>query len=133
MSTVPNVIQITEEVIDITVTSATDIVLDLLSDNVSVEVNNLAIPEQATDASQINFSHTGMSSTNVLSAIRELADNAFRSNTQPTSAEEGDTWYDLDDNQFKVYRETAADTFEWVPIILGSGSGDSDTLDAGAF
>ena len=78
MSTVPNVIQITEEVIDITVTSATDVVLDLLSDNVSVEVNNLAIPEQATDASQINFSHTGMSSTNVLAAIRELAERLLK-------------------------------------------------------
>lgn len=134
MSANPNVIEITEEVIDITVTSATDVTLDLITDNVQIEVNNLAIPTQATEASQINFSaHTGMSSSNVQAAIEELADNAFRSDTQPTSAEEGDTWYDLDDNQFKVYRETAADTFEWVPIILGSGSGDSDTLDAGAF
>ena len=44
-----------------------------------------------------------------------------------------DTWYDIDDNQLKVYRETSSGVFEWVPIMIGNISDDSDTLDAGAF
>lgn len=129
-----SVLQITEEVIDLTVSATDSISVDIISDNVALTVNNMAIPTQTSNATGIVFSgHTGMSSNTVDAAIKELADNQFRSNAQPTSATEGDTWYDLDDNQFKVYRETATNTFEWVPILLGDASGDSDTLDAGAF
>ena len=38
---VTNLIEITEEVIDITVNNATDITIDLLTDNVQIEINNL--------------------------------------------------------------------------------------------
>ena len=59
----------------------------------------------------------------------------IRTTTAPTGSnvEEGDTWYDTDDNQLKVYRETSSGVFEWVPIMVGNISDDSDTLDAGAF
>ena len=76
-----------------------------------------------------------ITSTNLQGALEELADQDFRSSTQPTSLniEEGDTWYDTQNNQLKVYRETSIGVFEWVPIIVGNISPDSDTLDAGAF
>ena len=103
----------------------------------SVSVSTEALPSTNTvAASAVSFGvYSPLTATNVEAAIQQLADQNFRGTSTPTgdNIEEGDTWYDLDDNQFKVYRETAADTFEWVPIILGSGSGDSDTLDAGAF
>jgi len=68
-------------------------------------------------------------------AIEQLADQSFRSSTTPSGAniEEGDTWYNTETEQFNVYRETSPTTFEWVPIILGDATGDSDLIDAGAF
>ena len=57
--------------------------------------------------------------TNVESALQVLADN------------EGDLWYDTDDNQLKVYRETSPGTVEFVP--LAEATGTMDILDAGSF
>ena len=78
---------------------------------------------------------SGLSATNVQDAIEELAGNAFQQDNTPTGSQvnEGDTWYDTDDNQYKIYRETSSGVFQWVPIIVGSAEDDSDTLDAGAF
>lgn len=59
----------------------------------------------------------------------------FKSDEAPTGADvdEGDIWYDKDDDQLKVYRELTPNVFAWVPIILGPQNSDSDTLDAGNF
>lgn len=58
----------------------------------------------------------------------------FRTATTPTGIiEEGHLWYDTVNNQLKVYRETSVGVFEWVPIMIGNISIDSDTTDAGAF
>ena len=46
---------------------------------------------------------------------------------------EGDLFYDTDDNQLKIYRETSSGNFEFVPIMIGNSSADSDTVDAGGF
>lgn len=76
-----------------------------------------------------------ITATNLQEALEQLADQNFRSNEAPSSGniEEGDIWYDKDDDQIKVYRETSIGVFNWVPIIVGSPLDDSDTLDAGAF
>ena len=76
-----------------------------------------------------------VTATTLQGAIEQLAANQFKSNSPPTGAgvDEGDTWYDLDDNQMKVYRETSTGVFNWVPLIIGDIAGDSDTLDAGSF
>jgi hypothetical protein len=73
--------------------------------------------------------------TTLQGALEQLADQSFRSNTTPTgdNIEEGDTWYDTSTEQFYVYRETSPALFEWVPIMVGNDSPDSDTVDAGAF
>ena len=67
--------------------------------------------------------------------LKQLADQNFRSTSAPSGdrVEEGDTWYDTDDDQFKVYRETSSGNFAWVPIMVGNISPDSDTVDAGSF
>ena len=67
--------------------------------------------------------------------MQQLADQDFRGANAPTGSniQEGDTWYDTDDEQFKVYRETSSGTFQWVPIIVGAAGGDSDTIDAGSY
>jgi len=89
-----------------------------------------------TEASAMGISNiTGLSATNVQTAIEELAGNNFRQDTTPTGSQvsEGDTWYDTDDNQLKVYRETSSGVFQWAPIMVGGAGGDSDTLDAGSY
>lgn len=121
-----------------TVPSASEIVALSISeqDNFTVSINNFAIPD-AVDAStqpeNIPISVTGISATNLADALVELNSNHFKSDTEPTGAfiDEGDQWYDTDDNQLKVYRETSPGTFQWVPLIVGTS--DSDTVDAGSF
>lgn len=68
-------------------------------------------------------------------ALEQLAAQDFRSSSTPTGSniEEGDTWYNTATETLSVYRETSPEFFEWVPIMIGNISPDSDTLDAGAF
>ena len=79
---------------------------------------------------------SGLSATNVQDALEEIAGNTFQQDGQPSGSQvnEGDTWYDTDDNQYKsISRNKQRMYFEWVPIIVGAAADDSDTLDAGAF
>ena len=81
--------------------------------------------------------HNTVTATSVQGSIEQLADQQFRGTTAPTAGttnlSEGDFFYDTDDDQLKVYRETSTGTFEFVPIMVGNISPDSDTVDAGAF
>ena len=95
---------------------------------------NLAFPSIA--AAGISISPTGsVTATTLQGAIEQLAASHFQQSTIPSGSnvEEGDVWYNTDTNSFFVYRETASETFEWVPIMVGDDSPDSDTVDAGAF
>ena len=130
------VVQIVEEVTQLSVASGTDIAVTLSDDSTTLTVNNFALPTAYVDAVDVTFTpHGSVTATNLNEAIQQLADQNFRSDDTPTGSnvEEGDTWYDTDDNQLKVYRETSAGVFEWVPIMVGNISEDSDTLDAVAF
>lgn len=131
---VVNSITVSEEVTDLTVSNANEISIDLVTDSTSVTVNNVALPATSSDA--IAFvPYNTITATTVEGALKQLADQDFRSTSAPsgTNVQEGDTWYDTDDDQLKVYRETSSGVFQWVPIIVGAADGDSDTLDAGAF
>ena len=111
------------------------IVLDY--QNQKIFVNDIEIANSAgVKTSSIPIvPHGTITATTLQEALEQLADQDFRTTETPTGSniEEGDTWYDIDDNQLKVYRETSSGVFEFVPIIVGDASGDSDTLDAGAF
>ena len=120
--------------------SSGEISLDISQDQTVLQLRGIAISE--SNASQIAVQpHGAVTATNLQDAVQQLADQSFRSDTAPTGSivagastlNEGDTWYDTNDEQFKVYRETSTGVYEWVPIIVGDSSGDSDTLDAGAF
>ena len=137
MTTVTQV-TVTEEVTDVTVSNTNAVTVDLSTEDVSVSINNFAIPVNFMDAANVVFAgHNTITASNVSDALKQLADQSFRGTTPPADGtanlEEGDLFYDTDDNQIKVYRETSPGTFEFVPIIVGDASGDSDTLDAGAF
>ena len=138
MSTPATQVTITEQVTDITVNNTNAITVDLTTEDVSISINNFAIPINFMDAANVVFAgHNTVTANNVSDAIKQLADQSFRGTTPPADGtanlEEGDLFYDTDDNQIKVYRETSSGVFEFVPIIVGDASGDSDTLDAGAF
>ena len=137
MSTITQV-TVTEVVTDLTVSNTNAVSLNLTTEDVSVSINNFAIPINFMDAANVVFAgHNTVTANNVSDAIKQLADQSFRGTTPPADGtanlEEGDLFYDTDDNQIKVYRETSTGVFEFVPIIVGDASGDSDTLDAGAF
>ena len=105
--------------------------------NQKIYVNNIEVANNTgINTSSIPIGpHGTITATTLQEALEQLADQDFRTTETPTgpNIQEGDTWYDLDDNQLKVYRETSSGVFEWVPIIVGDISPDSDTLDAGAF
>jgi len=134
----PTTINITENVTNITA-SGDQISINLTDDVTTIEAYNLAVPTAVPgviDASSVTVSGYNTISSGFLdNALKELADQNFRGDSTPTGnyIEEGDTWYDTDDNQLKVYRETSSGVFEWVPIMVGNISPDSDTLDGGAF
>ena len=99
-----------------------------------------AIGGDTSDAAGITLSSpvgTLTGTNNVEDALNFLANQFFVSTTAPTSdttnLAEGDLYYDTDDNQLKIYRETSSGTFEFVPIMIGNDSADSDTVDAGSF
>lgn len=129
-------VEIVEEVTELTVSNVNDISVTLVDDTTLLTVNNFAIPANYMDSANVAFSSYGtITADNVRDALQQLADQDFRQSTTPTgdNVEEGDTWYDTSTEQFYVYRETSPAVYEWVPIMVGNDSPDSDTLDAGAF
>lgn len=70
-------------------------------------------------------------------ALEQLADQDFRSSEEPdpetSNIEEGDTWYNPANNNLYAYREVDNGVFDWVPIMIGNISPNSDTMDGGAF
>jgi len=131
----PISISITETITSVEATGSTT---SLTVSPTITEVNayNLALPTVTDNATSIPSNAYGpITATNVQGAIEQLADQNFRQAAAPTGAtvSEGDTWYDTDDDEFKVYRETSTGVFQWVPIMLGTPPGDSDIVDAGAF
>jgi hypothetical protein len=121
--------------ISITVTEATTSVV-ASGTATTVTAYNLSLPSAASAASAISsVAYGSVTATTVQDAIEQLADQSFRQAAAPTGAtvSEGDTWYDTDDDEFKVYRETSTGVFQWAPIMIGTPPGDSDIVDAGAF
>lgn len=105
-----------------------------VSSTTTTVVANIALP--TLTASGILVTPTGsITGLTLQEALEQLASQDFRSSSTPTgnNIEEGDTWYNTATETLSVYRETSPGTYEWVPIMIGNSSPDSDTLDAGAF
>ena len=105
--------------------------LNIVPSVTTVEAKGLAIA--LSDSAAMGVTPYGsITATNVQAALNQLADQDFRSNDTPTgtNVSEGDTWYDLDDNIMKVYREISSGVFAWTNLVVAE---TNDTLDAGAF
>tara|TARA_R110000737_G_scaffold10233_1_gene25929 strand:- start:157 stop:543 length:387 start_codon:yes stop_codon:yes gene_type:complete len=123
-------LSISEEVVTVTVEEDVT-TINIAPAITTVEAKGLAI-SLATAASLPFTPHGSVTATNVQVALEQLADQDFRSNYTPTgtNVSEGDTWYDLDDNTMKIYREISAGVFAWTNLVVT----EVDTsLDAGAF
>lgn len=110
-----------------------DTAITIQEDVTTVSVS-ATVPEGVTSASGITLvPYTTVTATNVQTALEQLADQFFRSASAPTGGNlaEGDLWYDTDDDQLKVYRETSLNNFEFVP--LASATDTMDNLDGGLF
>jgi|TARA_R110000851_G_C12655706_1_gene520749 hypothetical protein len=123
-------LSISEDVV--TVTVAEDVTTINIAPTVTtVEAKGLAI--SLASAAALPFTPYGtITATNVQAALSQLADQDFRTDSAPsgTNVSEGDTWYDTDDNIYKIYREISAGVFAWTNVVVT----ETDTsLDAGAF
>jgi len=131
MSDILTNISIVESTTRITSSSTEAVALEISPDITLVEVRGIAVP--VAYAAAIDFiPHGTVTATNLQTAIEQLADQDFRSTDTPTgtNVSEGDTWYDEDDNEIKVYREISAGVFAWTNLVVANVD---DTLDAGAF
>lgn len=110
--------------------------ITVVEDITSVSVSAISPTDASTNAANLTFTpHNVITATNVQDALEQLADQFFRGNDVPnsgtTNLSEGDFFYDLNDNQLKVYRETSSNVFQFVP--LAQATGDMETVDAGSF
>jgi uncharacterized protein YqgV (UPF0045/DUF77 family) len=123
-------VAISETVTTVTVAEDTT-TINIAPTITTVEAKGLAI--SLANAAALPVTPYGtVTATNVQDALQQLADQDFRSTSQPTgtNVQEGDTWYDTDDNLMKVYREISTGVFAWTNLVVAE---TDDTLDAGAF
>jgi len=123
-------LSISEDIV--TVTVAEDVTTINIAPTVTtVEAKGLAI--SLATAAALPFTPYGtITATNVQAALSQLADQDFRTDSAPsgTNVSEGDTWYDTDDNIYKIYREISAGVFAWTNVVVTETDA---SLDAGAF
>ena len=123
-------VAISETVTTVTVAEDTT-TMNIAPTITTVEAKGLAI--SLANAAALPVTPYGtITAANVQDALQQLADQDFRSTSQPTgtNVQEGDTWYDTDDNLMKVYREISTGVFAWTNLVVAE---TDDTLDAGAF
>ena len=118
-------VTVQESLTTIYIDSSTSITVEEDTTNVELSAALFTSP-----AGAITYSPYGsVSSTTVQAAIDELADDFYRGTTEPSSGyEEGDLFYDTDDNLFRVYVEN-----EWVTLLRAADTDDMQRLDGGNF
>jgi hypothetical protein len=112
-----------------------EVVNDVVLENTITTVNTTYdLVTISGDAADITVAATGTwAGGNLQNAIAHLANQLWKQASAPSGAQlsEGDLWYDTDDDELKVYRETSANVFEFVP--LASATDTMDNLDGGQF
>ena len=128
-------VTVQEEPIFVTISeNNTNVIVNQTDNPITVETSLALVTNLLLDASEINAeAHGSFQGGNLQEAVNHLADKFFRQTTAPTGAslEEGDLWYDTDDDQLKVYRETSPNNFEFVPLAAATDT--MDNLDGGLF
>ena len=123
-------VTVTEDVTSVTVEA--DTAITVTEDVTDVDVT-ATTPVSITSAGGISFNaYGGVSSTNVQSALQELADQFTITTSQPGSPSEGDLFYDTDDNVLQVYAD-ADGSRQWLTILRAGAADDMQRLDGGSF
>lgn len=110
-------------------------ITDLTVESTSTVVK-AAVSLPTVAAVGISIQPTGsITSSTLQGALDELGAKQFQQASEPSGAgiDEGDIWYNTATDEFLVYRETSAEVFDWVPIMVGNESDTSDTIDAGSY
>ena len=136
MSTTGTSISVSENKTTVSVED-TQVSINIVPNVTTIEARGLSLSDASgVSSSAVAITPTGtITATNLQGALEQLADQDFRTDEVPTGSriEVGDTWYDTNDDQLKIYRQTSNGVYEWVPIMIGDDSEDSDNIDAGAF
>jgi hypothetical protein len=116
--------------VDTTLTiNGTSTTYDISGDTTTLTMNTAISGASATD---IIYSPSGrMEATNIQTAIDEIAGDYFVQAGTPSGSQlnEGDLWYDTDDDEIKVYREST-----WQTLAGAGGTAETMlTLDGGSF
>ena len=123
-------VTVTEDVTNVTIEA--DTAITITEDVTEVDIT-ATTPVSITSAGSISFNaYGGISSTNVQSALQELADQFTITTSQPGSPEEGDLFYDTDDNVLQVYAD-ADGSRQWLTILRAGAADDMQRLDGGSF
>ena len=117
----------------VTISSDVPTTVELTTDVTNISIS-AAIPSATFSAENISFTpYGGISSTNVGGALNELINQFYRSDDEPTDADEGDLWYDLDDDLLKAYVETTPGNTEWITLLQAGADDNMLLLDGGSF
>ena len=113
------------------ITIPSDTNITITEDVTSVDIT-ASTPETITTAAGIGFNPYGtVASTNVQSALQEIADQFSIQTSAPGTLNEGDLFYDTDDDRLQVYAD-ADGSRKWV-TILSAAADDMQRLDGGSF
>ena len=122
-------ITVSEDSTAISIPSDTTITVN--EDITSVDIT-ASTPITITTAAGIGFSPYGtVASTNVQSALQEIADQFTIQTSAPGTPSEGDLFYDTDDDRLQVYAD-ADGSRQWI-TILRAAADDMQRLDGGSF
>ena len=113
------------------ITIPSDTNITITEDVTSVDIT-ASTPETITTAAGIGFNPYGtVASTNVQSALQEIADQFSIQTSAPGTPNEGDLFYDTDDDRLQVYAD-ADGSRKWV-TILSAAADDMQRLAGGSF
>ena len=126
-------IEVSRDSYDVTIDAIDEITINNRIDHVETTllVGFLLTAINAVDVEISTVS--GLSADNIQAALNALSDRFYRQDAEPVGADEGDLWYDTDDNAFKVYRHTSVNVLEWVTLASSDIPTDGSLVDAGSF
>jgi len=119
---------VTQNVIKIIENSINNITVNEIQENTVLGLT-IKLTESVASAYSVE-AHGHMTSSNVQSALQELADTFKKQNSEPGSYVEGDLWYDIDDNELKIAKDVNG-TLQFIPLLTGTGN--MDTISGGTF
>ena len=127
------VLTIEEDVTNVTVQKITNAIDLTIEEDITNVTISAAVPTATFSAGNVTFDdYGGISSTYVQGAMEEIIDSYTKSVSEPGSPEEGDLFYDTDDNLLKIYADVSGGT-NWVTLLQAGDPADMQNLDGGAF